>query len=140
MGAAGYDCDRVDHPAADFDWPDRWWVAGTDGKSPRESSRYERVRELVGGRGPAAGLGNGELSGVAGQGRVRDVVVQAARELKAAQGLQQVPAGFGQDVAAGEGAAHGEDDRGDVNGGERGVHPRAHPVPDRLPGRAAPLQ
>ncbi|MBD3934949.1 relaxase domain-containing protein [Streptomyces chumphonensis] len=29
---------------ADFAWPTRWWIAGTDGKPPRESSRYERAR------------------------------------------------------------------------------------------------
>ncbi|MGX1480847.1 UNVERIFIED_CONTAM: conjugative relaxase-like TrwC/TraI family protein [Streptomyces canus] len=29
---------------ADFAWPIRWWIAGTDGKPPRESSRYERAR------------------------------------------------------------------------------------------------
>ncbi|MFF2523529.1 MobF family relaxase [Streptomyces liangshanensis] len=29
---------------ADFTEPDRWWIAGTDGKPPRESSRYERAR------------------------------------------------------------------------------------------------
>ncbi|MDN3259816.1 hypothetical protein QWJ26_08320 [Streptomyces sp. CSDS2] len=29
---------------ADFAAPDRWWIAGTDGKPPRESSRYERAR------------------------------------------------------------------------------------------------
>ncbi|MFF7189609.1 MobF family relaxase [Streptomyces sp. NPDC008222] len=29
---------------ADFAEPDRWWIAGTDGKPPRESSRYERAR------------------------------------------------------------------------------------------------
>ncbi|MGW2050822.1 relaxase domain-containing protein [Streptomyces sp. NPDC001858] len=29
---------------ADFAWPHRWWIAGTDGKPPRESSRYERAR------------------------------------------------------------------------------------------------
>ncbi|MFB7745410.1 MobF family relaxase [Streptomyces sp. NPDC056132] len=29
---------------ADFAWPHRWWVAGIDGKPPRESSRYERAR------------------------------------------------------------------------------------------------
>ncbi|MFE8965089.1 MobF family relaxase [Streptomyces iakyrus] len=29
---------------ADFAEPDRWWIAGTDGKLPRESSRYERAR------------------------------------------------------------------------------------------------
>jgi hypothetical protein len=29
---------------ADFAWPVRWWIAGTDGKPPRESSRYERAR------------------------------------------------------------------------------------------------
>ncbi|MCZ4611344.1 hypothetical protein O3S80_47880 [Streptomyces sp. Lzd4kr] len=28
---------------ADFAEPDRWWIAGTDGKPPRESSRYERA-------------------------------------------------------------------------------------------------
>ncbi|MFI7291896.1 hypothetical protein ACIBRY_35440 [Streptomyces anulatus] len=29
---------------ADFTEPDRWWIAGTGGKPPRESSRYERAR------------------------------------------------------------------------------------------------
>ncbi|MFH8371378.1 MobF family relaxase [Streptomyces sp. NPDC018031] len=29
---------------ADFTEPERWWIAGTDGKPPRESSRYERAR------------------------------------------------------------------------------------------------
>ncbi|MER5200471.1 MobF family relaxase [Streptomyces sp. NPDC002755] len=29
---------------ADFPEPDPWWIAGTDGKPPRESSRYERAR------------------------------------------------------------------------------------------------
>ncbi|MFJ1782267.1 MobF family relaxase [Streptomyces anulatus] len=29
---------------ADFTEPDRWWIAGTGGTSPRESSRYERAR------------------------------------------------------------------------------------------------
>ncbi|MEU9189456.1 MobF family relaxase [Streptomyces sp. NPDC048484] len=29
---------------ADFAEPDSWWIAGTDGKPPRESSRYERAR------------------------------------------------------------------------------------------------
>ncbi|MEU6406145.1 hypothetical protein [Streptomyces sp. NPDC046985] len=29
---------------ADFAKPDPWWIAGTDGKPPRESSRYERAR------------------------------------------------------------------------------------------------
>ncbi|MEV6383147.1 MobF family relaxase [Streptomyces sp. NPDC051773] len=29
---------------ADFARPIRWWIAGTDGKPPRESSRYERAR------------------------------------------------------------------------------------------------
>jgi hypothetical protein len=29
---------------ADFAWPARWWIAGADGKPPRESSRYERAR------------------------------------------------------------------------------------------------
>jgi hypothetical protein len=29
---------------ADFTEPDRWWIAGTDGKPPRESSRCERAR------------------------------------------------------------------------------------------------
>jgi hypothetical protein len=73
---------------------------------------------------------------VVGQGTACDVVVQAPRELLAAQGLQQVPAGFGQDVAAGEFAADGGDDRGDVDGGEYDVHARIHPGPDR---RAAAL-
>lgn len=49
-------------------------------------------------------------------------------------------ASFGQDVAAGEGSAHGVDDGGDVDGGERGIHERVHPGPDRCPGRPAPLQ
>ncbi|MEU1906008.1 relaxase domain-containing protein [Streptomyces hygroscopicus] len=30
--------------SADFAEPDRWWIAGTDGKPPRESSRYEQAR------------------------------------------------------------------------------------------------
>lgn len=29
---------------ADFTWPHRWWIASTDDKPPRESSRYERAR------------------------------------------------------------------------------------------------
>ncbi|MFE6129512.1 MobF family relaxase [Streptomyces sp. NPDC056437] len=29
---------------ADFAEPDPWWIAGADGKPPRESSRYERAR------------------------------------------------------------------------------------------------
>ncbi|MEU3787482.1 MobF family relaxase [Streptomyces sp900129855] len=29
---------------ADFAWPIRWWIAGSDGKPPRESTRYERAR------------------------------------------------------------------------------------------------
>ncbi|MEU9546771.1 MobF family relaxase [Streptomyces mirabilis] len=29
---------------ADFAWPHRWWIAGTGGKPPRESSGYERAR------------------------------------------------------------------------------------------------
>ncbi|MFB7919251.1 hypothetical protein [Streptomyces sp. NPDC056061] len=29
---------------ADFTWPHRWWIASTDGKTPQESSRYERAR------------------------------------------------------------------------------------------------
>lgn len=29
---------------ADLAWPHRWWVAGVDGKPPRESSRYERAQ------------------------------------------------------------------------------------------------
>ncbi|MFJ4745633.1 MobF family relaxase [Streptomyces sp. NPDC088775] len=29
---------------ADFAWPHRWWIAGIDGKPPRESSWYERAR------------------------------------------------------------------------------------------------
>jgi hypothetical protein len=29
---------------AEFTPPSRWWVAGTDGKPPRESTRYERAR------------------------------------------------------------------------------------------------
>ncbi|HET6355924.1 MobF family relaxase [Streptomyces sp.] len=30
--------------AADFPRPARWWIAGTDGKPPRASTRYERAR------------------------------------------------------------------------------------------------
>jgi hypothetical protein len=29
---------------ADFAWPARWWIAGTDGKPPRAATRYERAR------------------------------------------------------------------------------------------------
>ncbi|MFC8793378.1 MobF family relaxase [Streptomyces cinereoruber] len=29
---------------ADFAWPKRWWITGTDGRPPRESSRYERAQ------------------------------------------------------------------------------------------------
>ncbi|MFE5112921.1 hypothetical protein [Streptomyces sp. NPDC056663] len=29
---------------ADFPWPARWWIAGTDGKAPRAATRYERAR------------------------------------------------------------------------------------------------
>ncbi|OIJ95441.1 hypothetical protein [Streptomyces colonosanans] len=29
---------------ADFPWPARWWIAGTDGKPHRESTWYERAR------------------------------------------------------------------------------------------------
>ncbi|MFJ4966721.1 MobF family relaxase [Streptomyces sp. NPDC088729] len=29
---------------AEFTSPSRWWIAGTDGKPPRESTRYERAR------------------------------------------------------------------------------------------------
>lgn len=29
---------------ADFPWPARWWIAGTDGKPPRAATRYERAR------------------------------------------------------------------------------------------------
>ncbi|WP_371591282.1 MobF family relaxase [Streptomyces sp. NBC_00513] len=29
---------------ADFAWAARWWIAGTDGNPPRESTRYERAR------------------------------------------------------------------------------------------------
>ncbi|MFE4177182.1 MobF family relaxase [Streptomyces sp. NPDC056909] len=35
--------DRIFY-TADFAEPDRWWIADTDGKPPRESSRYERAR------------------------------------------------------------------------------------------------
>jgi hypothetical protein len=37
------DADQFFH-TADFAVPDRWWIAGTGGKPPRESSRYERAR------------------------------------------------------------------------------------------------
>ncbi|WP_329391543.1 relaxase domain-containing protein (plasmid) [Streptomyces sp. NBC_01351] len=29
---------------ADFAWPARWWIAGTDGRPPRASTRYERAQ------------------------------------------------------------------------------------------------
>jgi hypothetical protein len=29
---------------ADFAWPARWWIVGTNGKPPRAASRYERAR------------------------------------------------------------------------------------------------
>ncbi|MFI9019157.1 MobF family relaxase [Streptomyces griseus] len=35
--------DRIFY-TADFTEPEPWWIAGTDGKPPRESSRYERAR------------------------------------------------------------------------------------------------
>ncbi|MFF7365405.1 MobF family relaxase [Streptomyces sp. NPDC008125] len=35
--------DRLTY-TADFAWPHRWWIAGTGGTPPRESSRYERAR------------------------------------------------------------------------------------------------
>ncbi|MFK0112556.1 MobF family relaxase [Streptomyces sp. NPDC091217] len=35
--------DQITH-TADFAWPHRWWIAGTGGTPPRESSRYERAR------------------------------------------------------------------------------------------------
>ncbi|MEU1371417.1 hypothetical protein ABZ454_35550 [Streptomyces sp. NPDC005803] len=69
-----------------------------------------------------------------------DVVVQAAGVLAAAQRFQQVPARFGQDVAPGELLAHGEDDHGDVDVGERHVHGGIHPRPDRRSGCPAPVQ
>ncbi|SEC05155.1 hypothetical protein SAMN05216532_0312 [Streptomyces sp. 2231.1] len=97
------------------------------------------IQELVGIRGPAAGLRNGGLTAVVGQGAACDAVVQAARELLATQGLQQVPTVFGRDVAAGELTADGGDDRGNVDGGEYGVHVRIHPGPDRRARRAAAL-
>ncbi|MGX1955037.1 hypothetical protein ACWIGY_32630 [Streptomyces anulatus] len=60
------------------------------------------VKELVGCRGAASGLGHGGLAGVVGQGAAGDVVVQAGCERAAAQGLQEMLAGLGQDVTAGE--------------------------------------
>jgi hypothetical protein len=36
--------DQLTYTAADFAWPARWWIAGTDGKPPRASTRYERAR------------------------------------------------------------------------------------------------
>ncbi|WP_234422087.1 hypothetical protein [Streptomyces sp. CB00316] len=77
---------------------------------------------------------------MAGQRTARDVVVQAARELLSAQGLQEMPAGFGQDMSAGEVPTDGEDDRGDIDSGQHGVHMRSHPGPDRRPDRAAAVQ
>ncbi|WP_030853877.1 MobF family relaxase [Streptomyces griseus] len=47
---------------ADFAWPHRWWVAGVDGKPPRESSRYERAR----------------VAGLALQNAIRDARILAA--------------------------------------------------------------
>ncbi|MDF4248781.1 hypothetical protein [Streptomyces sp. WMMB303] len=85
-------------------------------------------------------LGDGAAAGVPEQGPVGDVVVRAAGELAAAERLQQESAGFGQDVPPGELAAHGGDDRGDVDGGERYVHGRIHPGADRRPCLPAPVQ
>jgi hypothetical protein len=56
------------------------------------------------------------------------VTVDAGRVGAAAEGLHQVPSRFGQDVAAGEDLAHGEGDRGDVDGGERGVQVAGSPA------------
>lgn len=42
-GRRAPDADQLFY-TADFTEPDRWWIAGTDGKPPRESSRYERAR------------------------------------------------------------------------------------------------
>ncbi|MEV5493635.1 hypothetical protein AB0L47_37700 [Streptomyces bobili] len=83
-----------------------------------------------------------------------NVAVQAAGELAATQHLQQIPARFGQDKAPGELLAHGEDNRGDIDGGDidgddidggdidggkRHVH-GIHPHPDRRSGYPAPVQ
>ncbi|MES9558746.1 MULTISPECIES: hypothetical protein [unclassified Streptomyces] len=77
-------------------------AAGPGDPPPVRPGEVGGVGELVGGRGPEALLGHGELTGVPGQGRVGDVVVQAGREGATAQGLHEALAGFGQDVAAGE--------------------------------------
>lgn len=50
---------------ADFAWPHRWWIAGTGGKPPRESSRYERAR----------------VAGLALQNAIRDArILSSARD------------------------------------------------------------
>ncbi|MEU3051489.1 hypothetical protein ABZ705_34265 [Streptomyces sp. NPDC006984] len=73
---------------------------------------------------PATGLDSGGLAAVGSQDAAGDVVVQAARELAAAQGLSSRcrPAS----ARTWRRANHGEDDRGDVDGGERGVDHRVH--------------
>lgn len=70
--------------------------------------------------------GNGGLAVAVGRGTTCHVLVQTTR-FQAARGLQEVPTGVGQDVAAGESAADGGDDRGDVDGGECGVDVQMHP-------------
>ncbi|MFD8820984.1 MobF family relaxase [Streptomyces sp. NPDC059605] len=55
--------DQLTH-TADFAWPHRWWIAGTGGKPPRESSRYERAR----------------VASLALQNAIRDARISSARD------------------------------------------------------------
>uniref|UniRef100_UPI002F9119CF MobF family relaxase n=1 Tax=Streptomyces sp. NBC_01562 TaxID=2975879 RepID=UPI002F9119CF len=59
---------------ADFAWPHRWWIAGTDGKPPRESSRYERAR----------------VASLALQNAIRDARIASAAQDGAPAGPQAV--------------------------------------------------
>ena len=62
--------DQITH-TADFAWPARWWIAGTDGKPPRVSSRYERAR------GASLALQNAIRAARATPAAVRDEVPAA---------------------------------------------------------------
>ncbi len=70
---------------------------------------------VAGGRWPVARLWPGEGAAVSAQREVHDPVVHARLVALAAQGLGQVPSGFGEQVPAGEAAAHHVHHRGDVD-------------------------
>ncbi|MFD7135200.1 MobF family relaxase [Streptomyces sp. NPDC059894] len=77
---------------ADFAWPHRWWVAGVDGKPPRESSRYERAR----------------VASLALQNAIRDARILAALGGEAPAATTSAAAGAvdHQDQAAPHGVDH----------------------------------